>query len=69
MKPSSSGNNSMYFHTSHYNAFGRQIGQTHRSDHGRPQNHSNPHHHRYDIYGRKLKTPSGSSVWEGLFGH
>jgi len=69
MKPSSSTGNPLYLHTSHYDAFGRQIGQTHRTDHGRPRDHANPHHHRYDIHGNKLNSPSGSSVWEGLFGH
>lgn len=69
MKPSSSPGNPLYLHTSHYDAFGRQIGQTHRTDHGRPRDHASPHHHRYDIHGNKLNSPSGSSVWEGWFGH
>ncbi|MDN5489157.1 MAG: DUF6531 domain-containing protein [Acinetobacter sp.] len=69
MKPSSSPGNPLYLHTSHYDAFGRQVGQTHRTDHGRPRDHASPHHHRYDIHGNKLNSPSGSSVWEGWFGH
>ena len=31
-----------------YDRFGRQTGRTDYSDHFRPQNHTNPHHHKTD---------------------
>lgn len=66
-KPSSKGGT--YHSTSHYDEFGRSIGQTHRTNHGRPNDHPNLHHHRRDpITGEKLKTNDGSSVWPGPFG-
>jgi hypothetical protein len=73
-KPSSSGGT--YHSTTHYDEFGRQIGQTHRTHHGysnpdSPQFHPNPHHHRRNpITGEKLKDPqTGSRTWPGLFGN
>ncbi len=74
MKPSSGGG--QYHKTTHYDEFGRQIGQTHRTSHGysNPNGkhyHPNPHHHRRDpITGEKLKDPNtGSRTWPGLFGN
>jgi len=73
-KPSSSGGT--YHSTTHYDEYGRQIGQTHRTNHGysdpsSSQFHPNPHHHRRNpITGEKLKDPnSGSRTWPGLFGN
>ena len=67
-KPSSSGGT--YHKTTHYDEYGRQIGQTHRTTHGRPANHPNPHHHRRDpATGERLKAPNGSRTWPGLFGN
>mgnify|MGYP006914514582 CR=1 FL=1 len=66
-KPSSAGG--AYSSTTHYDEFGRQIGQTHNTDHGRPDNHPTPHHHRRDPRnGERLKNASGSHVWPGWFG-
>ena len=68
-KPSSSGGT--YHSTTHYDAYGRQIGQTHRTSHGRPHDHPNPHHHRRDpVTGEKLKDGrTGSRTWPGLYGN
>ncbi len=68
-KPSSAGGT--YHSTTHYDEFGRQIGQTHRTTHGR-SDHPNPHHHHHrrdPVTGEKLKTPGGSRTWPGLFGN
>lgn len=67
-KPGSSGGT--YHSTTHYDEYGRQIGQTHRTSHGRPTDHPDPHHHRRDpATGEKLKDPNtGSRVWPGWFG-
>ena len=32
-------------HSAHYDQYGRQIGRTDYTDHGRPAAHPNPHHH------------------------
>jgi hypothetical protein len=67
-KPSRSGGT--YTSTSHYDEFGRLTGQTHRTDHGRPDTHPSPHHHRRDpITGENIKAPDGSKVWHGLYGN
>lgn len=67
-KPSSAGGS--YHSTTHYDEYGRLIGQTHRTDHGRAQDHPDPHHHRRDpVTGEKLKSPDGSRAWPGLFGN
>lgn len=68
-KPSSSGGS--YHSTTHYDAAGRQVGQTHRTSHGRPHDHPSPHHHRRDPRtGERLKNPeTGSVTWPGLFGN
>jgi len=77
-KASSSGGT--YHRTTHYDEFGREIGQTHRSNHGYSdksdtQYHPNPHHHRRNpISGEWLKypgrTPGGpKKTWPGLFGN
>ena len=71
-KPSSKGGT--YSSTTHYDEYGRQVGQTHRTHHGysdptSPQFHPNPHHHRRDpITGEQLRDPStGSRTWPGEF--
>jgi len=73
-KPSRSGGT--YHSTTHYDDFGRQIGQTHRTHHGygnpsSSQFHPNPHHHRRDpVTGERLRDPrTGSRTWPGLFGN
>ena len=73
-KPSSKGGT--YHSTTHYDEYGRQIGKTHRTNHGysNPKGehyHPNPHHHRRDpVTGEKLKDPNtGSRTWPGLFGN
>ncbi|GEM_PF-1082216 len=66
-KPSSAGGT--YHSTTHYDEFGRLIGQTHRTTHGR-SDHPNPHHHRRDPVSKEnLRTPRGSRIWPGLFGN
>lgn len=45
MKPSSRKQGETYERTTHYDEFGRSKGQTHRTDHGQPDIHPNPHHH------------------------
>ena len=71
-KPSSKGGT--YSSTTHYDEYGRQVGQTHRTHHGysdptSAQFHPNPHHHRRDpITGEQLRDPStGSRTWPGEF--
>jgi hypothetical protein len=68
-KPSSKGGT--YHSTSHYDEYGRLIGQTHRTDHARPHDHPSPHHHRRNPKtGEQLKDPrTGSRTWPGLFGN
>ncbi|MEW8660623.1 MAG: RHS repeat-associated core domain-containing protein [Candidatus Thiodiazotropha endolucinida] len=67
-KPSSAGGT--YHSTTHYDQFGRRTGQTHRTTHGRPDSHPNPHHHRRDpITGERLRSPNGSRTWPGHFGN
>ena len=65
-----------YHRTTHYDEFGREIGQTHRTHHGfsNPKGehyHPNPHHHRRDPRrnGQKIKDPTGNKIWPGLFEH
>ena len=45
MKPSGRSQGEVYERTSHYDQFGRQSGQTHKTAHGEPAVHPNPHHH------------------------
>ena len=45
IKPSSRGKGDMYERITHYDEYGRSIGQTHTTDHGQPDIHPNPHHH------------------------
>ena len=45
MKPSGRSQGEVYERTSHYDQFGRQTGQTHKTAHGEPAVHPNPHHH------------------------
>ncbi len=67
-KPSTTG--SSYHQTTHYDEFGRNIGRTDRTTHGRPSDHPDPHHHRRNpITGERIRNPSGSTVWPGLFGN
>lgn len=55
-----------YQHVAHYDDQGRLIGQTHYTDHGRPQQHTVPHHHRRDPEtGERLKSPPGSEPGAG----
>jgi RHS repeat-associated protein len=70
-KPSSAAGNPLYRSTTHYDQFGRQIGQTHYSTHGRPSCHANPHHHRRNpATGQRLRHPgSRTRTWPGLFGN
>ncbi|UTW45819.1 VCBS repeat-containing protein [bacterium SCSIO 12696] len=66
-KPSSSGGT--YHQTTHYDEFGREVGRTDRTTHGREIDHPNPHHHRIDPVTReRLKNTEGSRIWPGLFG-
>lgn len=46
MKPSGRSQGEVYERTSHYDQYGRQVGQTHKTAHGEPAVHPNPHHHR-----------------------
>jgi RHS repeat-associated protein len=46
-KPSSRSNET-YERTTHYDEYGRSTGQTHRTSHGEPDVHPNPHHHTRD---------------------
>jgi RHS repeat-associated protein len=55
-----------YQHVSHYDDQGRLVGQTHYTDHGRSNVHTNPHHHRRDPEtGQRLKSPPGSEKGAG----
>ena len=45
MKPSGRSRGEIYERTTHYDEYGRQIGQTHKTAHGEPAVHPNPHHH------------------------
>ncbi|QUJ67402.1 type IV secretion protein Rhs [Photobacterium sp. GJ3] len=66
-KPSSSGGT--YHQTTHYDEFGRRVGRTDRSTHGRASDHPNPHHHRRDpVTNERIKNKDGSRIWPGLFG-
>jgi filamentous hemagglutinin len=44
-KPSGRSQNEVYERTTHYDEYGRQVGQTHKTAHGDPSIHPNPHHH------------------------
>ena len=44
-KPSSRSRNEVYERTTHYDEYGRQVGQTHKTSHAGPAAHPNPHHH------------------------
>ena len=74
IKPSGSGGS--YHSTAHYDAFGRLIGRTDRTNHGysnpnSPQFHPNPHHHRIDpLTNTEIVNPdTGTGIWPGLFGN
>nr|WP_315491522.1 RHS repeat-associated core domain-containing protein [uncultured Rhodoferax sp.] len=63
-----------YTQTTHYDEFGRLVGRTDYTHHGRsnpadPQFHPNPHHHRIDpVTGGQSKNPAtGNKVWPGCF--
>jgi RHS repeat-associated protein len=45
MKPSGRSAGEVYKRTTHYDQFGRSVGQTHHTSHGQPAIHPNPHHH------------------------
>ena len=45
MKPSSRSQGEVYERTTQYDEYGRSTGQTHRTSHGEPSVHPNPHHH------------------------
>lgn len=68
-----------YRSITHYDQYGRMIGQTHHSHHGyinpsSSQFHPNPHHHRYHYPPKSknmvpLKNPKyGRNQWPGLYG-
>lgn len=44
-KPSGRAQGEVYERTTHSDEYGRQIGQTHKTTHGEPAIHPNPHHH------------------------
>ncbi|WP_426733429.1 RHS repeat-associated core domain-containing protein [Myxococcus faecalis] len=44
-KPSGRAQDEVYERTTHYDTYGRQVGQTHKTGHGEPAVHPNPHHH------------------------
>jgi RHS repeat-associated protein len=44
-KPSSRKKGEVYVRTTYYDEYGRQIGQTHETDHGEPKVHPSPHYH------------------------
>lgn len=64
-----------YHRTKHFDMFGREIGQTHRSHHGQPDPnskgyHPNPHHHRRDpVDQNRMLLFRGKEIWPGLFGN
>ena len=68
-KPSSRSNET-YERTTHYDEYGRSTGQTHRTSHGEPASHPNPHHHRRNpATGEQVRNPNppgeAPKVWEG----
>lgn len=67
-KPSSRSKGETYKRVSHYDEYGRMIGQTHYTDHGEPSVHPNPHHHRRNpVTGQPVRNPeTGSNVWPGV---
>ncbi|MCY1033719.1 RHS repeat-associated core domain-containing protein [Corallococcus sp. BB11-1] len=62
LKPSSRAKGEEYVRTSHYDAYGRLVGQDHPTAHGESGVHPNPHHHVRDP-----KTNSRSGPKPGLF--
>lgn len=45
LKPSSRKAGEVYERRTFYDQYGRQVGQSHLTDHGEPEVHPNPHHH------------------------
>ena len=65
----SSGSDEVYKKTGHYDEHGRLKAIDDYTDHGRPNDHPNPHHHRFDPKtGEQLRNPAtGTKIWPGTY--
>jgi len=66
-KPSSKPNEKPYKRKNFYDEHGRNTGRTDETDHGRPEDHPNPHHHRRNpATGEWERDPdTGKKIWPG----
>lgn len=67
-KPSRRSKGEVYKRVSHYDEYGRMIGQTHYTSHGEPSIPPNPHHlRRNPISGQQLPNPDNrTKIWPGV---
>ncbi len=57
-KPSARKRDETYERTTHYDQYGRQVGQTHKTDHGEPNVHPNPHYHTRNPVTGEVSNPN-----------